>query len=118
MSVTAKLNAALSPLALGKAWPAINLAQPAVLPYIVFTCVAHDPNTKLEGACALQYTRVQVDAYSKRALEAEALGKTIESTMQAAPISGTPLPGLGGPLYDNETQLYRMSADYGIWSSD
>lgn len=113
-----QVQALLAPLAAGGAWLGVNTAQPKVLPYLVHQIAGHDPNSNFDGAGDLQYFRLQVDVYAQSAAEARAIARAAQSALQASALAAAPLPGLGGPLPDEETRLMRVSNDYGIWSAD
>ena len=117
-TLVAQVQALLAPLASGGAWLGVNTTEPAAYPYLVHQYVAADPNANLDGANPLQYVRVQVDVYAKRAADAVTIARAAQTAMQADPLAAAPLAGLGGPLYDAETRTFRYSADFGIWSTD
>ena len=110
------LQTLLNPLATGGASYAINEAAPVVLPYIVFQRIVSDPNVALGGASALQNTRVQIDVYAARQLEAMAVDALVVAALAAWGTQNVPLPWQD--FYDEASQTYRVSRDYSVWSTN
>ena len=87
-------------------------------PAVVLTVVSDVPATSLTGDPAelLREYRVQVDTYSKRYADAQqlaaavglVLGRLAEAELSANRESAR-------DLYDDETQLYRVTADFFVW---
>jgi hypothetical protein len=86
-------------------------------PYVVITTVSAVPTPTFEGAPAnlLETARVQVDAYSKTYIEAHTIADAVD-----AAIGGLADAGLSAvrvnqtDLYDDETELYRVSTDFSV----
>lgn len=107
------LQAVLAPLAAGGAHYAINETEPPATPYIVFQVVASGINAGLQGRSDMQSTRVQIDVYSPRIDEVQALWSAIDAAMEASPMENVMLSWLD--TYDTGVGCYRRITDYLVW---
>jgi hypothetical protein len=117
------VQAILQPLATGGSWPLVNTTEPlatdasgAVKPYIVFQRIVSSDNNSLSGASVMQQTRLQVDYFATRILDAVALSKAGDAAMFAGfqkPFACTALTSQD--FFEEPVRLFRVSRDYSIW---
>ena len=117
-SLLETLQPVLDPLAPGGAFYATNGTQPVqadgtgyVKPYIVYLDIISLDNVSLQGASGLQTTRIQVDIFAARALDAQAIRKTVDAALDAA-FTTVPLTSRGE--FEDAVKLYRVIREYSI----
>ncbi|HNB43881.1 MAG TPA: DUF3168 domain-containing protein [Burkholderiaceae bacterium] len=106
----------LNPLAAGGAHPLINEMQDPVYPYIVFTRITSPYNVTLGGSTDLQNTRVQVDVFSRKMAEADAIADSIGAALDASAITHVPIDSRDS--YEAAVRCYRVSRDFSIWAKN
>lgn len=111
-----QMQAVLSPLASGGSWYANNTAQSPAYPYIVFLRVVSPTNVSFDGASDVQNTLFQIDIFSQRAGEANAIEVALEAALAAAPFTAIQLDQRDG--YEDPVRAFRCSVDYSCWSSN
>lgn len=92
--------------------------QGALAPFIVYSIVSEIPENSLNGltATSTSESRVQLDCYSKRYLEAHQIALLVEETL-----SDINRSDFGAwktnqrDLYDDEAGLHRVSIDMSVW---
>lgn len=98
--------------------------QDAAVPLLVVTVVSDVAEQTLSGGIAgtLANARVQVDAYAKTRLGAEALAVEALLALGNLKTAKTRPGGLdvwavgpGRHLYDDEAQLYRVVLEFNVW---
>ena len=96
--------------------------QETALPYVVFDIVSVEPTDSKTRPSSLDRIRVQVDCYATTYAGAEALNDAVRSALDAytigATVNGVKVDGImyiteNGTI-DEETDIYRRSADYQI----
>ena len=85
-----------------------------VTPYIIYAVISNIPTTTLDGPTGLENRRMQVDVWGATYGEVKALEVTVKSTMAASTITNVPLSTMD--LHEPETNLFRVTMDYSIWS--
>ena len=90
------------------------MPQDGSLPAIVLTLVSYVPENSLDGSAEnrLGTSRVQVDCYSPRYEQAHLIQEAVNSVIANL---RTPIGGVMDSmrdLYDDETRVFRVSADY------
>lgn len=108
--------AVLGPLAAGRAWYGVNQTEPPVYPYIVFLRIVSPTNNSFDGMSDVQNTVFQIDCFSQRILEAQAVEKSVENALAAAPFTAIQQDQRDG--YEGAVKAYRCSTDYSCWSSN
>lgn len=93
--------------------------QGAAVPRVVFTVISNIPENSFTGTAETRITsaRLQLDCYAKRYDAAHELADAVD--LVVANLGLTDLSALredARDLYENETQLYRVSIDYIVWS--
>lgn len=95
--------------------------QDAGLPLIVVTVVDDVPASSLNGAVAnaLSNARVQVDAYAPTRAQAAQVADAVKSALgdlKSAKAGGLDVwPASRRNLYDDETQAFRVLAEFNVW---
>lgn len=110
------LQAILNPLAAGGSWYAVNTTEPPVVPYVVFLCTSPNTNNTLQGKSNLQNSRVQIDLFSYRAGEIEAIGSAIEEAMSASHLINLQTESHDG--FENAVRLFRRTYFFSVWSTN
>lgn len=115
MTLEEQLYAVLAPLASGGAWPLVA-AQGTAAPFIVYGDVISTTENSLQGASALQNTRMQIDGYHTTYAAMKALGLAIDAAMAASALTKVKLSEQ--VFFEADTRLYRISLDYSLWSTN
>ena len=111
------LQAVLAPIAAGGAWYAVNEAQPAALPFIVYDRVISTTNNNLTGSSDLQNTRIQVDVFAKTIAQAESIGRQVVAAMQIGPWRAA-INLTAQDFYEAEIRAHRVSLDFSVWATN
>ncbi len=120
MSLLTEIQAVLSPLAAGGSWYASNTTQPLavgadgqVLPYIVWQRIVSVDNVSLSGPSGLQQTRIQIDIFAPRIMDAEAIRVAMDAALLVA---GFPvIPESLQDFYDDAAKLFRVMREFSVW---
>lgn len=111
------INAALVALVpAGGVWNAVNTAEPAVFPYVVFLRVISTSNNSLGGPSDLQNTRIQVDVIDRQYSSAAGLARQVQAALLAAFATCIPLSSFD--VYEDAIKAFRVSADFSIWATN
>lgn len=113
MSIEATIQSTLAALVSGRCYPLIapdNTAKP----YITFQVISNVPLMELDEINGTENRRLQVDIFDKTYGGAKTLEDSIKSTLAAAAFVKIPMSSMD--LFEDETQLYRISMDYSVWS--
>jgi hypothetical protein len=91
------------------------IPQGSTLPAVVLTAVSDVPYTSFTGSSTtdLRSVRLQVDSYATRYLDAHAVADAVDAVI--ANLASSDLQANResmGDLYEDETQLHRVTADY------
>jgi hypothetical protein len=119
MSLLSDIQAALAAcVPVGGAWPSVNTQEPpstaadgSVAPYIVWQRVVSVDNVTLGGPSDLQNTRLQVDVFAPRLVDAEAVRVAVDAAMGG--IGAIPLSSQD--LYEEVPKLFRIIREFSIW---
>ena len=111
------LQTALDPVAAGGAWFQINTTEPPVFPFIVFTRIVSATNNTLIGPSDLQNTRVQVDLFTLKASEVEALSAAIDVAMQTQ-FGSRAIQISDQDLYEDAVKAFRVLREYSVWATN
>lgn len=89
--------------------------QGATVPFVVITTISSIPFNSMTGTSGtrLRSARVQVDSYAKTYLEVHQLADAVDTVI--ADLTRDDLSAVqesSADLYDDETELRRVSADY------
>lgn len=98
----------------GGVWYGVNENQPPQYPFIVWTKIVSPVNMNLSGPSDLQNTRVQVDIFARRAIEADAIGTALEAALAAWSVTNVPLSSQD--FYEPEPRAFRVSRDISVWA--
>ncbi len=107
--VAARIHANVAPQANAKAVP---------VAYVICQVISDVPQSSFEGqpSTTLRNARVQIDCYAPTYTVAQSVAEAID-----AALSASASPDLAcwressRDLYDNETQLHRVSVDMSVW---
>lgn len=92
----------------------LDLPQNATLPAITYSEVSNTPLYSLGGENATQNSRFQFDCFAVDIDSANALGALLKTAMSnAALFKSVRLSRL--PLFDDESEQYRLLQDFSIW---
>jgi len=103
---------ALKDLVADRCYP-LMMPQNPVLPAIVYSRQASDPQYRLEGGSSLSQVRVEIDCYAKTYDEAKSLSAEVRSAMEAASYKGTMI--FDADFYEPDVKLYRVILDFYVW---
>lgn len=112
-------NPAVIALAGTRIFPA-KMPQGCRYPAAVYSVVSDVETQSLAGYTASQRNaRVQIDAYSPAYLEAQALADAISAALtKTEPPALSSRRVLRRDLYEDETELHRVSMDFSLWVED
>lgn len=113
MAVEGDLQTLLAALVSGRAYPMVA-PQGVVKPYIIYHVVSNVPSVSLDGPNGTENRRMQVDVWADTYGGAKTLEGQVKAAMAAASIVNVPLSTRDE--YESETQLFRVSMDYSVWS--
>lgn len=107
-------NSAVTTLVGTKVYPQ-KAPQGTVVPYIILTVVTEVPQNSFSGEAStrLLIARVQIDSYGKSYAEAHQVADAVDEV-----VANLSFPEISAfretsdDLYEEETQLHRVSADY------
>lgn len=95
-------------------YPAVA-PQNVVAPFVVLTTVSSTPTNAMSelASTRLNVARVQVDCYSKSYVEVHQVASAIDAVLANLTRPDlTAIQEVSSDLYDDETQLRRVSTDY------
>ena len=111
-----QVAAALEPLVAGGAWPGRATIEPILYPYITFFRVVTAAELTFDGLTDMQSTRLQIDVFTLRYGDADALLRRVIATMLGAFVVGS-VDSQDFPP-DPSTDAFRCMADLTLWSTD
>jgi hypothetical protein len=91
----------------GRVFPA-KLPQTVTFPAVRYLVVDDIPSRSFDGPGALRRGRVQVDAFAKKYLDAQALADALEGALEGSEWSLV----ARRDGYEDETELHRVSLDF------
>lgn len=92
------------------------LPQGSVLPAVVYNVIDDLPLNTLQGSGGLRNVHLQLDVYDKSYLKAQEVGKAANAVLGSLAVDGqSSLRVNGRDLYEDDTELYRVSQDYSLW---
>lgn len=103
---------ALKDLVSDRCYP-LMMPQNPVLPAIVYSRQASDPQYRLEGGSSLSQVRMQIECYAKTYDEAKAISADVRSAMEEASFKGTMI--FDTDFYEPDVKLYRVIHDFYVW---
>jgi hypothetical protein len=113
MSIESDVQTAFGALVSGRCYP-LTAPDPVVKPYIVFSTISDVQLNSLDGYSGIAEKRIQVDVYTTGYGVAKTLALSVKTAM------ATTLPASihlsSQELFENDTQLYRVTMDFSIWS--
>lgn len=108
-------DAAFMALCNGRVFP-LRAKQDSHLPRVVYSEVDQLPVNDFQGRTGLTKSRVQIDCYGTKYLEAHRVASHIhrvfDSRLEENPCS---LFIVGRDLFDDEAEIYRVSLDFSFW---
>lgn len=93
----------------------LRAKQDAALPRVVYGEVDRIPINDLNGRTGLTKFRVQFDCYAERYLDAHSVAQTIHTVFDSRNDNPCSSFVVGRDLYDDESELYRVSLDFLFW---
>lgn len=94
--------------------------QPLTKPYVVYAVVSDEPLNSLQGdTSGLGSARVQIDCYATSYRDVQAVADAVDAVLKARNVynDSSSLRLSRRDLYESDTKLHRVSADYSIWRS-
>lgn len=113
MAIEGDIQAVLSALVAGRCYP-MTAPDRTERPYIVYQVISNVPENTLDGADGTENRRVQVDVWGKSYGESKTLELLVKSAMEAASFINILM--VSRDSFESETQLYRVSIDYSVWT--
>jgi hypothetical protein len=113
MTIEATIQSVLGALVTGRCYPMIA-PDKTVKPYVVYQVISNVPEVTLDGVTDTENRRVQVDIYDRSYGAVKTLELAVKAAMEAATFINIPLSSR--ETYETDTQLYRVSIDYSIWT--
>lgn len=106
---------AVAALVVGRVFPQV-LPQGVTMPALRYVVVSDVPQNSLGGFTAgLRNVRVQVDAFSKKYLEAQTLADAVVGALGSLTGEVASLLEARRDGYEDETGLHRVSMDFSMW---
>lgn len=113
MAIEGTLQTLLAALVSGRCYP-LTAPDKTERPYIVYQVVSNVPSVSLDGPNGTENRRIQIDVWGASYNEVKTLELSVKTAMNSALFCNIPLST--GDLYEPDTQLYRVTMDYSIWS--
>lgn len=90
------------------------IPQGAALPAVTYTRISGPLEMSLSGGAGLESVRVQIDAWSTTYASAKSLAAAIRAAMLAA--TAFKVASVSDrDLFEDETSVFRVSADFTVW---
>jgi hypothetical protein len=112
-------SAAVQAIAGTRIYP-MRLPPNATFPAVVYTVISKIPVPAFGNATAgtLKQSRLQVDSYAREYDDAQDLAGAIEDYLTALTGAGITVEFADSrDLFENDTQLHRVNADFIVWSA-
>ncbi len=111
------VDSTLDTLVDGKIY-ASHAPQGTVAPFVVMRVISDVPENTLTGTSVgrLSGTRLQIDSYAKRYLDAHAVADAVDAVVSALDgprLAAQRIDGRDG--FDDADQLHNASADFAVW---
>ena len=109
-------NGAVAALVGTRIYP-LKLRQAATMPAITYSTIAGGDDVTHDGARGLADLTVQVDCWGLTYLQMDGLFNAVLAALlgySSATVQGIFLVRRMD-MYENESELYRRTADYGVW---
>ena len=119
MTIEATIQTALNPLVAGGCWALFNTAPaPQIKPYIVYSLISDVQLNSMDGYAGMAEKRFQVDVYVGKASGAYGAVKALAASIKTAMETAIPqsLHLSSQDLYEPDTELYRITMDFSLWS--
>jgi hypothetical protein len=100
----------------GGVWYALNENQSPIYPYITWQRIVSPTNMNLSGPSDLQNTRIQIDIFARKALEADAISKALDAALDTWAVTNVPLSTQDFP--EPEVRAFRISRDVSVWAKN
>ena len=113
MAIEGDIQSILAALVTGRCYP-MFAPDPVTKPYIVYQVISDVQESNLDGYAGISNKRIQVDVYSTTYGGSKTLASSVKTSMSNASFSNIHLSSQD--LYEQDTQLYRISMDFSIWS--
>jgi hypothetical protein len=112
-------SSAVTALAGARIYP-MQLPPNVALPAVVYSVISKIDQESFESSTAttLKQSRVQVDSYAKQYVDAQALADAISDYLTALADAAIVVEFADSrDLFENDTLLHRVSADFMVWSA-
>lgn len=95
----------------GRIWP-LFLPEKGVYPAITYQNITEIPHNHLKGASDVENSRLQIDIWAESYGEVKELFQEVKTSMNgiSSLLIGT------RHEYEENTKLYRVSADFSVWN--
>jgi hypothetical protein len=103
----------LAALVSGRCYP-LTAPDPVTKPYIIYSVISDVQENGIGGFAGISNQRMQVDAYATSYGAVKTLAASIKTAMSTAAFTNIHLSSQD--LHESDTQLYRISMDFSIWS--
>lgn len=113
MEIEGLIQAQIAPLTTGRCYP-LTAPDPVVKPYLVFSVISDVQMNGLDGFAGLSNRRVQIDVYATSYGASKTLASAVKTSMSTAAFTNSHLSSQD--LFEPDTQLYRVTMDFSIWS--
>lgn len=113
MTIEASIQTALGALVSGRCYP-LTAPDPVIKPYIIYSVISDVPANSLDGYSGISQKRIQVDIYSTTYGGVKAMAATVKDSFTVALPQSVHLSSQ--ELHEPDTQLYRITMDFSLWS--
>lgn len=113
MTTESTIQTALAALVSGRCYPLVA-PDPVAKPYIIYQVISDVQANSLDGFSGLSNKRVQVDIYVMGYGGVKALAASAKAAMATALPQSIHLSSQD--LHEPDTQLYRITMDFSLWS--
>ena len=96
----------------GRVYPVVAPALPTS-PFMVYERISAIPQNSMSETASLINSRVQIDVYSQTYSEAQTVAAAVVTAMNGWSYQNVRL--MSRDLFDFETRLHGVSADFSIW---
>ncbi len=86
-------------------------AKPPAVPYIIISIPTHRIETHLRGPTGLENPLIRFDLYGTNLLQLDNLRRALVQMMNT--LNG--IYRFGTELYEDDTRLYHLVADFSVW---
>lgn len=107
-------DAAVAALVAARIYPSI-LPQNPTLPAISYSRVSRSDPYSLSGRSDLRHIVLEINAWAETYAGSKALAQAIEDAMDADGLDIKAVQITDQDLYESDTKIYRVFAEYSIW---